>query len=212
MKQGKVVLCPMFIVAALCIVALIGGLIFAMRSPTPESVGKKLMFDISSIDELAERGIKPDLSGNYLMNAATEFGYDGIAEFKVKDENIKSIAFDVVLLESDPIKITDAEESVKAFVGAYSERFGFPVVEAPKKIQFTDDETYKSCPENEYEALLKGYSLFEYSYRDANGILWIVQVYSPKDNMLCATVIKYLDMSGYVGYEPQINLYEEVME
>lgn len=212
MKQGKVVLCPMFIVAALCIVALIGGLIFAMRSPTPESVGKKLMFDISSIDELAERGIKPELSGNYLMNDATEFGYDGIAEFKVKDENIKSIAFDVVLLESDPIKITDAEESVKAFVGAYSERFGFPVVETPKKIQFTDDETYKSCPENKYEALLKGYSLFEYSYRDANGILWIVQVYSPKDNMLCATVIKYLDMSGYVDYEPQINLYEEVME
>ena len=212
MRKGKIVLCPMFIVAALCIAALIGGLIFAMRSPTPESVGKKLMFDMSSVDELEERGIKPDLSGNYLMSDATEFGYDGVAEFKVKDENIQSITFDVVLLESDSIKITDAEESVSAFVSAYSERFYFPVVETPKKIQFTDDETYKSCPENEYEALLKGYVLFEYSYRDANGILWIVQIYSPKDNVLCATVIKNLDMSGYVDYEPQINLHKDVME
>lgn len=212
MKKGKIVLCPMFIVAALCIAALIGGLIFAMRSPISESIGKKLMFDISSIDELKERGIKPELSGNYLMNDATEFGYDGVAEFKVKDEKIKSIAFEVVLMESDPIKITEAEESIKAFVSAYSERFGFPVVETPKKLQFVDDETYKSCPDNEYDALLKGYVLFEYSYRDVNGVLWIVQVYSPKDNMLCATVIKNLDMSGYVDYEPQINLHKEVME
>ena len=212
MRKGKIVLCPMFIVAALCIAALIGGLIFAIRSPTPESIGEKLMFDISSIDELADRGLKPDLSGNYQMNEATEFGYEGVAEFKVKDENIKSIAFDVVLLESDPIKITDAEKSIKAFVSAYSERFGFPVVETPKKLQFVDDETYKSCPENEYEALLKGYVLFEYSYRDANGILWIVQIYSPKDNLLSATVIKNLDMSGYVDYEPQINLHKDVME
>lgn len=212
MKKGKVVLCLMFIVAALCIAALIGGLIYAMVSPTPVSIGKKLMFDISSIDELEDRGLKPDLSGNYQMNEATEFGYEGVAEFKVKDENIRSITFDVVLLESDPIKITEAEESVKAFVSAYSERFGFPFVETPKKLQFVDDETYKNCPENEYEALLKGYVLFEYSYRDANGILWIVQVYSPKDNLLCATVIKNLDMSGYVDFEPQINLHKDVME
>ena len=212
MKAGKVVLFPIFIIAALCIAAIIGGLIFAMRSPTPESIGKKLLFDISSIDELEEMGIKPNLSGNYMMNDARSFGYNGVAEFKVKDENIQSITFDVVLLESDSIKITDAEESVSAFVSAYSERFYFPVVETPKKIQFTDDKTYKSCPENEYEALLKGYVLFEYSYRDANGILWIVQIYSPKDNVLCATVIKNLDMSGYVDYEPQINLHEEVME
>ena len=212
MKKGKVVLCPMFIVAALCIAALIGGLIYAMVSPTSVSVGKKLMFDISSIDELEDRGLKPDLSGNYQMNDATEFGYEGVAEFKVKDEIIRSITFDVVLLESDPIKVTEAEESVKAFVSAYSERFGFPFVETPKKLQFVDDETYKSCPENEYEALLKGYVLFEYSYRDVNGILWIVQTYSPKDNLLCATAIKYLDMSGYVDFEPQINLHKDVME
>ena len=77
MNKGKVVLFPLVIIAALCVIAIVGGLIFAMRSPIPVSVGKKLMFDISSIDELTERGLKPDLSGNYLMNDATEFGYDG---------------------------------------------------------------------------------------------------------------------------------------
>lgn len=212
MNKGKVVLFPLLIVAALCVVAIIGGLIFVMRSPTPVSVGKKLMFDISSIEELTERGLMPDLSGNYLMNDATEFGYDGVAEFKVKDEKIKSITFDVVLMEADPIKVTEAEESVTAFVEAYSERFGFPVIKSPKKIQFADDITYQSCPKQEYEALIKGYVLFEYSYRDVNGILWIVQIYSPRDNMLAASVIKYLDMSGYVDYEPQINLQKEVIE
>lgn len=212
MKKGKVVLCPMFIVAALCIAALVGGLIFAMGSPEPDNTEEDSLFYISNVEELIEQGIKPELSGNYLMNDATEFGYEGAAEFKVKDENIKSIAFDVVLMESDPIKITEAEESVKAFVSAYSKQFGFPVVETPKKIQFVDDDTYKSCPENEYEALIKGFVLFEYSYRDVDGVLWIVQVYSPKDNVLSATVRKYPDMSGFVDYEPQINLYEEVME
>lgn len=212
MNKGKVVLFPLVIIAALCVIAIVGGLIFAMRSPIPVSVGKKLMFDISSIDELTERGLNPELSGNYLMNDATEFGYEGVAEFKVKDEKIKSITFDVVLMEADPIKVTEAEESVTAFVEAYSERFGFPIIESPKKIQFADDTTYQSCPKQEYEALIKGYVLFEYSYRDVNGILWIVQIYSPRDNMLAASVIKYLDMSGYVDYEPQINLQKEVIE
>lgn len=212
MRKGKIVLCPMFIVAALCIAALIGGLIFAMRSPTPESIEKKLLFDISSIYELEEMGIKPDLSGNYMMNDAKSFGYEGVAEFKVKDENIRSITFDTVLMESDPIKITEAEDSVKSFVSAYSEQNGFPIVDTPKKLQFADDETFKSCPKHEYEALTKGYVLFEYSYKDAEGSLWIVQIYSPKDNMLSATVIKNLDTSGYVDYEPQINLHKEVME
>ena len=115
-------------------------------------------------------------------------------------------------MESDPIKITEAEDSVKAFVKSYSEQNEFPIVETPKKLQFADDETYKGCPEHDYEALIKGYVLFEYSYRDAEGSLWIVQVYSPKDNMLSATVIKNLDTSGYVDYEPQINLQKEVME
>lgn len=212
MKAGKVVLCPMFIVAALCVAAIIGGLIFAMRPPAQESVGEKLLFDISGIDELKELGVKPDLSGNYLMTGAESFGYEGVAEFKIKDENIKSITFDIVLMESDPIKITEAEDSIKAFVKSYSEQNEFPIVETPKKLQFADDETYKGCPEHDYEALIKGYVLFEYSYRDAEGSLWIVQVYSPKDNMLSATVIKNLDTSGYVDYEPQINLQKEVME
>jgi len=212
MKAGKVVLCPMFIVAALCVAAIIGGLIFAMRPPAQESVGEKLLFDISGVDELKELGVKPDLSGNYLMSEAESFGYEGVAEFKVKDENIKSITFDIVLMESDPIKITEAEDSIKAFVKSYSEQNEFPIVETPKKLQFADDETYKGCPEHDYEALIKGYVLFEYSYRDAEGSLWIVQVYSPKDNMLSATVIKNLDTSGYVDYEPQINLQKEVME
>lgn len=212
MRKGKVVLFPIFIIAALCVAAIIGGLILAMRSPTPESIGEKLLFDISSIDELEEMGIKPDLSGNYLMNDAKSFGYEGIAEFKVKDENVKSITFDTVLMESEPIKITEAEESVKSFVSAYSEQNGFPIVDTPKKLQFADDETFKSCPKHEFEALTKGYVLLEYSYKDAEGSLWIVQIYSPKDNMLSATVIKNLDTSGYVDYEPQINLHKEVME
>lgn len=212
MKKGKVVLLPMIVVAILCVVAIVVGLIFAMRPTAPESKKAESLFNFSTVEEASKKGATLDLSGNYLLSDAEAFGYKGVAEFKTKDKTIASITFDVVLLESDSIKITEAEDAVKDFVKAYSEQFKFPIQETPIKIQFADDETYKCCPSHDYEALIKGYVLFEYSYRDTDGMIWVVQIYSPKDNMLSATVNKYLDMSGFVGYEPQINLQKEVME
>lgn len=212
MKEGKVVLFPMFIVAALCIVAIIGGLIFSMKSPKTEEKVKDTFFNISQVEQFEEKGFKIDLNGNYTLEAQEEYGVTGDVEVRVKDEKISAISFDAVLIESKDIEVSEAEEKVASFVKAYSEQNGFPIIEEPKIIQFADDETYKECPENLYEALIKGYVLFEYSYKDAEGILWIVQVYSPKDDVLCGSIIKYPDMSGYVDYEPQINLQKEVIE
>lgn len=214
MKKGKILLLPMFIVAALCIAAIIGGLIFMMRSPESEKEQdqRTAMFDKHEINDLTVSGLSPGLDGNYRTNEAKAFGYSGEAEYVIKDENISAIVFNANLIESKDINASDAEIAVRKFVETYSNDKGFPIIETPQIIQFADDETYKSCPENLYEALIKGYVLLEYSYRDADGVLWIAQVYSPRDEMLCGTINKYLDMSGYVDFEPQINLQKEVVE
>ena len=54
--------------------------------------------------------------------------------------------------------------------------------------------------------------MFEYSYRDTDGILWIVQIYSPRDNILSASVMCHPDDSGFTDFEAQVNLDKEVME
>ena len=59
---------------------------------------------------------------------------------------------------------------------------------------------------------MKGYLMFEYSYRDADGILWIVQIYSPRDHIVSASVIRYYDDSGFTDFEAQVNLQKEVMK
>lgn len=214
MRKGKVLLFPMFAATALCIVAIIGGLIFMLRPP-PEAEDQDERTDVfekADIHDLTVSGLSPDLDGNYRTNEAKAFGYSGEAEYVIKDENVSAIVFNANLIESKDINASDAEIAVKKFVETYSKDKGFPIIETPQIIQFADDETYKSCPENLYEALIKGYVLLEYSYRDADGVLWIAQMYSPRDEMLCGTINKYLDMSGYVDFEPQINLQKEVVE
>ena len=214
MRKGKVLLFPMFAATALCIVAIIGGLIFMLRPP-PEAEDQDERTDVfekADIHDLTVSGLSPDLDGNYRTNEAKAFGYSGEAEYVIKDENVSAIVFNANLIESKDINASDAENAVKKFVETYSKDKGFPIIGTPQIIQFADDETYKSCPENLYEALIKGYVLLEYTYRDADGVLWIAQMYSPRDEMLCGTITKHLDMSGYVDYEPQINLQKEVVE
>lgn len=214
MRKGKVLLFPMFAATALCIVAIIGGLIFMLRPPEAEEDqdNRTDLFEKAGIHDLADAGLSPDLDGSYRINGVKAFGYSGDVEYRVKDENIAAIVFNTYLIESKDINVSDAEIAVENYVEAYSVDKGFPIVETPQIFQFADDETYKNCPENLFEALIKGYVLFEYSYRDTDGMLWTVQVYSPKDEVLCGTIIKHLDMSGYVDYEPQINLQKEVVE
>ena len=130
----------------------------------------------------------------------------------MKEGSVSSISFTADILTEETLKITDTEKTVADFVKSYSESLSFPIEVIPQKVRFADEETYKSCPDNDYEALIKGYLMFEYSYRDTEGILWIVQIYSPRDNILSASVMCYLDDSGFTNFEAQINLNKEVME
>lgn len=206
MKQGKVVLFPMILVAVLCIVGLIGGLIYVFLVPETEKPKEASLFAIGSLQELTESGFTQSLDGSYEKNDAKEFGVIGTMIAREKDGAVTDLAFTADLLTGDSIKITEAESAVAEFVESYSKALGFPILDEPKMLQFADDETYKNCPENEYEALIGGYVLFEYSYRDAVSILWIVQIYSPKDQVLSASVMKYPDASGFTDYEAMINL------
>ena len=54
--------------------------------------------------------------------------------------------------------------------------------------------------------------MFERSYRDADGVLWILQIYSPMDNVLVGCINKYPDDSGYADYVPQEIIQKEVNE
>ena len=76
MRKGKVLLFPMFVATALCIVVIIGGLIFMLRPP-PEAEDKDERTDVfekADIHDLTDAGLSPDLDGNYRTNEAKAFG------------------------------------------------------------------------------------------------------------------------------------------
>ncbi len=209
MKKGKVLLTPMFIAAGLCLIAFIVGIVI-MFSNNDQRVEETRFFDVDTVQELQELGYNEALNGNYEVEANV-FGHDGQIIYETHDEKVSAIRFTAQAVTDGELTSTEAKSFCESFMGLYSKELGFPLIDDPVVIQFADDETYKSCPSERYEALIGGYQLLEYSYRDADGVLWIVQFYSPQPDVLEGTVNKFPDESGYAGFEPQVNLKKEVV-
>lgn len=212
MKQGKVIITPMILVAVLCLIGLIAGLIYGIGHSDDAPKSENSVFSCRTEADLQTFGFEHSLDGSYVLNESVQFGHKGFMTASVKDDAVSSITFTVDILTGESIKITETEDAVASFVESYCKNLDFPLEVTPQKVRFADEETYKSCPDNDYEALIKGYLMFEYSYRDTEGILWIVQIYSPRDNIVSASVMCYPDDSGFTDFEAQINLNKEVME
>lgn len=212
MKQGKVLITPMILVAVLCLIGLIVGLIYGIGRSDDASKSENSVFSCRTEADLQTFGFEHSLDGSYELNESVQFGHAGFMTASVKDDAVSSITFTADILTGESIKITEAEAAVASFVESYSKDLDFPPMATPQMVRFADEETYKSCPDNDYEALIKGYMMFEYSYRDTEGILWIVQIYSSRDNIVSASVMCYPDDSGFTDFEAQINLNKEVME
>ena len=212
MKEGKVLITPMILVAVLCLIGLIIGLIYGIGNFDKNEKTQMSVWESRTAAELLDLGFVEALSGDYELIDSIQFGYKGRMAATFKEDTVSSISFTADILTGETLKITDTDKAVADFVKSYSESLSFPLEVTPQKVRFANEETYKSCPDNDYEALIKGYLMFEYSYRDTEGILWIVQIYSPRDNILSASVMCYLDDSGFTNFEAQINLNKEVME
>ena len=173
---------------------------------------KKSGFNIWEVtaDKLKKLNINESLDGVYRIESVKCFGYKGDAEFKIKGDSISAVKFLCGLEYSD--NVNTAEKTVKNFVAAYSRDFSFTFQSEPTVVPFTDGETYKDRPDNKYDkydALINGFDMLEYSYRDKDGILWLAQIYSPTDCKLTASVTKINDETGYEDYEPQIDMRED---
>lgn len=203
MRQGKVLLLPMFIIAGLCIIGIIVGLIFMTgASQKPES----LLTNIS-VERLSDLDAKQDYDGIYTVYDRKEFGYNGDIRAEVdEDNNILWVSFETVLLEKNNFDIKNADSAVDGYISAFSDFIGLSTELKPVELQFTNDEVYANKPDGSMKALMENYVLFEYSVRDSEGYLWIVQICSPRENLLCASVLKLFDESGFKGYIPQITM------
>ena len=214
MKAGKTLLCPMIIVGILCIVAMIAGLIFMRPAKRVENTHSMTgaFFNYSNEEDLESAGITPSPDGSYKIDEANACGFKGTASVKVKESSVASVTFTTTLFSGELLTAIEAEDQVKSFVEAFSNEHGFSSKADPNIVQFTGDDQYKECPEDKYEALIQGYIMFERSYRDSEGILWILQMYSPKDNILVGSINKYPDDSGFADYVPQEIIQKEVVE
>ncbi len=204
MRQGKIVLFPMFIVAALAVIGLILGLVFGLsgcKTAEPESLLKSV-----SIKRLTELNAKQDYEGIYLLSGREEFGYTGEIRAEAKGEDILWVSFETALLEKDNFVQENAEKVVKEYLEAYADFIGLADELQPTVLQFTNDETYQNKPDDKVKALMESYVLYEYSVRDSQGFLWIIQICSPREELLAASAIKLIDESGFEGYEPQITM------
>ena len=205
MSKGKVVILPFILIAAVVIAACIAGVIVHFTCGT-ENEKEKSSFDYTTPDEVRADGYNLSVNNAFEITDREEFGYAGKTEVRVSGDRITSINFVFNLFEGEEIHAEEEEKKIKEFVSAYSAALQLPVVENPLLIQFADDETFEKRPEDPYVGLAEGDYLFEYSYRDMNGTLWIVRIYSPRDNMVTASVTKYLDDSDFEDFVPQINL------
>ena len=205
MSKGKVVILPFFIVAVVVIAACVVGVIVHFTSGT-EREKPVSSFDYTTPDEVRADGYNLSVKNTFDIMDRVEFGYAGKTEVRVSGDRITSINFQFNLFEGEEIHAEEEEKKIKEFVSAYSEDLQLPIVEDPLLIQFSDNQEYEKRPEDPYVGLAEGDYLFEYSYRDMNGILWIVRIYSPRDNMVTASVTKYLDESDFEDFVPQINL------
>lgn len=199
------------IVVSICVIITVFFL-YAPATKVEKSTSKEDFFNLQDEKGLEKAGLKVSLDGSYKIADAEAYGYEGDASVKVKEGTVSSITFTTNLFSEVLLTADEAKEKVNAFVNAYSKEHGFNSEAEPVLIQFTSDELYAECPEDKYEALIQGYVMFERSYRDSDGVLWILQIYSPKDNILVGTINKYPDDSGYADYVPQEIIQKEVVE
>lgn len=202
MKQGKIVLLPIIIITALMLTGLVVGLI-GCNSKTQEA---ESIFANMSMKRLSDMNIKASLDGVYRLSEVKEFGYTGSAEISVNEENIDSVRFTAELLGEDK---EDAVTAVTDFVNAYSSELGFTIDDSPILVPFTSEDVHENNADDAYTSLLNGYVLFEYSYRDRDGVLWLAYIYSPKDGSLCGTVVKQLNEDQYTDFVPKIDMSKE---
>ncbi len=204
MRKGKVLILPIIIVAVIVLVAGVVCIIVANYAEDIEV--SKSVFEYATPDEVRNDGYNLSVRNSFLLEDIEEFGYKGDAEIRVSEDKITSISFTSNLVEGENYDGEKAKEEAQKFVSAYSEKFQMPVIEEPSTLQFTNTEEFEKRSEDPYVALAEQCVLLEYSYRDADGVLWIAQIYSPRDGMLTGTITKHLDDSAFEGFEPQVNM------
>lgn len=202
MKKGKVVLFPMIILSLLIVLSIIVGIVYASNSK------RKSVFEFSTVEEIYKEGNKRSVDDSFKFSGIEEFGYIGDGEIDATEEKITCIWFVTNLSEDVSDEKRNLKEIVINFVEAYSKKYGFKIIDEPVKIQYCDEETYKNCPEDDYEALKESYVLFEYSYRDKDGVLWIAQVFAPGNNTLKGLLVKQINDSDFDGFIPQADMRE----
>ena len=205
MKKGKTLLLPIIIAASVLIVAAAVVLIISLSGKTAE----QSLFDLNSAADFEKQGYKLSVNGSYQIIGTEEFGFTGDVDAAVENDKLLSVCFRTNLIEGEELNAEESKKKIEEFMASFSESEGFPLPEHPSVLQFTNDEVFETCPENPYQALVESYVLFEYSYRDENGVIWLTQIFSPKDETLTALVMKCCDSSGFDGYEPLVNLQEE---
>ena len=206
MNKGKTAILPIILIAV--IVLAVGAVCIFTANISDDEEMSKSVFDYASPDEVRHNGYNLSVRNSFLLDGIKEFGYQGDAEIRVSDEKITAISFTSNLIEGDSFDGEKAKEETEKFVLAYSEKLEMPFIEEPTTVQFTNTEEFEKRSQDSYVALAEQCVLLEYSYRDAEGVLWITQIYSPVDGTLTALFTKYLDDSAFEGFEPQVNMKE----
>lgn len=205
MKKGKTLLLPIIIATSVLIVAAAVVLIISLSGKTAE----QSLFDLNSAADFEKQGYKLSVNGSYQIIGTEEFGFTGDVDAAVENDKLLSVCFRTNLIEGEELNAEESKKKIEEFMASFSESEGFPLPEHPSVLQFTNDEVFETCPEDPYQALVESYVLFEYSYRDENGVIWLTQIFSPKEETLTVLVMKCCDSSGFDGYEPLVNLQEE---
>ena len=206
LNKGKTAILPIILIAV--IVLAVGAVCIFTANISDDEEMSKSVFDYASPDEVRHNGYNLSVRNSFLLDGIKEFGYQGDAEIRVSDEKITAISFTSNLIEGDSFDGEKAKEETEKFVLAYSEKLEMPFIEEPTTVQFTNTEEFEKRSQDSYVALAEQCVLLEYSYRDAEGVLWITQIYSPVDGTLTALFTKYLDDSAFEGFEPQVNMKE----
>lgn len=204
MREGKIVMMPIIIAAILIICCAVA---FIFINPQKED---KSVFDYHTVGQILDDGYKRAIDDSFKLTGINECGYSGDAQIDISDdEKIESIWFITNLSRDIQNEDNKIESIVKKFVESYSEKRGFSIINKPVVLQYSDDETFKNRPDDDYKALAEGYVIFEYSYRDAEGILWIAQVFSPNENCLSGLLVKQINEEDFEGYIPQVDMRKE---
>jgi len=201
MKIGKIVLLPMLCAFVILMITVVVALLAGSEDKATGSV-----FDYQNAEQIEADGYTRSLDGSYSIQKIEAFSYIGAAKIKVSSDAVKAICFTAVLSESETLDAAFAKKTAENYVRAFSTEYGFSEIETPIGVQYCDEETFKSCPADMYDAMAGGYLLLEYSYRDAGGVLWIAQVYSPAENIIKGSLTKQVDESDYADFQPQINM------